>query len=642
MQLLASRADTCPQKGLSLSASEPVELRAGPRLSRRRAVLFALLTTLLVLGGLEFGLRIIGVQGAPDRTTTWFPDHILNPPFVNVDAGDSAAGAWVRAGQSHHFRPFAPGDQPNSFRIAVFGGSAAHGYGVLEPAAFPHRVEQLLQEAVTDKEIQVINFGTVAWSSQQLLWASRQIWDLGSWDLIIIYAGHNELLELSSWKTYMSASEHRRYTRALLWNQRLEALRLFQVGRKLLGRDREAQLLERALQQAAVEAAVADENLQGGLDPVGRIPAQQLDQLRAIPAEQRARIGPLERRYAARTYRHNVGKILDQARAHGTPLLVINPAPSDFHDPISFPYPGEEGARFAKLLDAGEDLMNNSDWEGMERNAMEVLASHQDARAMYMLAQSFQYRNRFAEARDWYIKARAWTEYPNRVVPEVSEAIASFAGLDGVLAYIDGEALFRARHPDGFIEYQLVYDHCHPSVEGNYVLAGEVVRRILGAQLESLSSANELDVDSWVDRGRSAITERRAGDPRLWEWDGRDYSGDNVVYIADFQGDWRNIRDAQEQALAVDNPSAMDWLWAGNGRFFDYELPAALQAWEQALTIDPGLCLAFANKSWALRMVGRRVEALRYARAALSCAPDNLEYQDFVALLEAWLAPRPQ
>ena len=72
------------------------------------------------------------------------------------------------------------------------------------------------------------------------------------------------------------------------------------------------------------------------------------------------------------------------------------------------------------------------------------------------------------------------------------------------------------------------------------------------------------------------------------------------------------------------------------------QLALALQAWEQALTIDPGLCLAFANKSWALRMVGRRVEALRYARAALSCAPDNLEYQDFVALLEAWLAPRPQ
>ncbi len=608
--------------------------RGRPPIGRGKMLIFAVFTTVLVLGLAELVLRAAGVEGAQDRTTTWFPDHILNPPLVNIEHPDEPERSWVRAGQSHHFHPFKPGDQPGTFRVGVLGGSAAHGYGVLEPGAFPHRVEQLLQSAIPDKEIQVINFGTVAWSSQQLLWASRQIWFLGRWDLLIIYSGHNELLELSSWKTYMSAGEHRRYTRALLWNQRLEGLRIFQVGRRLLGTDREQQVLERAQQRTAMaKASEGDHNLEEGRDPVGAIPAQQLDHLKAVPAEERARIGKRERRYAASTYRHNVGKILAQSRKHDTPVLLINPAPSDFHDPISFPYSGEEGERVQRLLGQAEELMNSSNWEGMERNALDVLEKHDDASAMYMLAQSNQYRNKMDEARRWYIQARAYTEYPNRVVPEVSEAILSFAGEDGVLGVIDSEALFRTRHPDGFIEYQLVYDHCHPSVEGNYLLSGAVVRKILEAKLPALSSAQRIDIDSWVDRGRASIAARKTADPRLWEWDGRDYNDETVGYIADFQGDWQNIREAQEQAIAAVEHDAMDWLWAGNGRFYDYEVESAIEAWDQALSQDPELCLAFANRAHGLRLVGRRDEALLDAERALTCDPNNIEYQKMVALL---------
>jgi len=610
-----------------------------------------------VLGVAELGLRVAGVQGAQDRTTTWFPDHILNPPLVNVENVDDIEGL-VRAGQSHHFHPFRIQRPKNSFRIAVFGGSAAHGYGVLEPGAFPHRVEQLLQRAVADTEIEVINFGTVAWSSQQLLWANRQIWDLGTWDLLVIYSGHNELLELSSWKTYMKAGEHRRYTRALLWNQRLEGLRLFQVGRRILGKNPEQKALERAVSPPPEAPSLDDENLQAGLDPVGAIPAQQLDHLKAIPAEERARIGSLERRYAASTYKHHVSKIIELAREQGTPVLLINPAPSDFHDPISFPYAGEEGERLQRLLEEGQELMNSSDWEGMEQRARQVLDKHEDASAMYLLAQSYQYRNKMEEAQHWYTQARAFTEYPNRVIPEVSEAILSFEGQPGVLAVLDAEALFRTRHPDGFIEYQLIYDHCHPSMEGNYVLAGAVVRKLLAANLEGLAAAEEVDIDSWVDRGRNEVAGRRAPDPRLWEWDGRDYSGETPVYIADFQGDWQNIRERQEQGVAaapeaaaaeegetgVDagGPSAMDWLWAGNGRFYDYEIKGALLAWEQALVIDPGLCLAYANRAHAMRLLGQREAALEDAKKALGCAPENEEFAAAAGLLERLLPAAAQ
>ena len=196
-----------------------------------RGLIFSALALFLSLGALEFGLRVAGVEGAPDRTTTWFADHILRPPLWTERSVTATAGSSLVAGQQQHFRPFAAEKPKDAYRIAVFGGSAAHGYGVLEPGSFPHRLQQLLQRAVLGREVQVINLGTVAWSSQQLLWASRRIFDISEWDLVIIYSGHNELLELSSWKTFKEPAEHRRYTRTLLLNQRLERLRLYQVLR---------------------------------------------------------------------------------------------------------------------------------------------------------------------------------------------------------------------------------------------------------------------------------------------------------------------------------------------------------------------------------------------------------------------------
>ncbi|HCP44842.1 MAG TPA: hypothetical protein DIU15_02260, partial [Deltaproteobacteria bacterium] len=638
--------------------SSPASRSAPPRPPSRtlapwKLALFAVATTVLLLAGLELVLRTAGIQGAPDRTTTWFADHILNPPFVNQQALFTPRVDYVQAGQSHHFHPFSPDRAENTFRVAVFGGSAAHGYGVLEPAAFPHRVEQLLQQAVPNVEIQVINFGTVAWSSQQILWAARQIWDLSTWDLILVYSGHNELLELSSWKTYMEPAEHRRYTRALLLNQRLEGLRTFQVARRLLGRDAEEQAKDAVeLRGGAMGDNSApdtgdgdqatDNNLQAGRDPIGKVPARNLDDMQAVPAENRARIGQLERDYAARTYSHNIGKVIELANARGTPVVLLSPAPNDFQDPISFPVKGPDGARLQDLLSQSDGLMNSSDWDGLEARAREALDIAPDPAAMYMLAQAFHYRGKMGDALHWYTQARRHTEYPNRIVPEVRDAILDFEGQPGVLGVLDIEARFRARHEDGFIEYQLVYDHCHPSIEGNFVIAGEVVRLLLDSGLEKLSRLKRVNIDQWVDTGRARVSTQNSPDPRLWEWDGRDYASDQATYIADFQGDWLMIRESQEARISSPEATAMDWLWAGNGRFYGYEVQTALQAWSRAIELEPTLCLAWANKSHALRLVGDRAGGLKAAEKAQACEPDNKEFSDHKALLEALMTEADQ
>ena len=604
----------------------------GSRRPRRKLALWQRLTfsavaLVTVLGGAELSLRGAGVAGAPDRTTTWFADHILRPPLWFERSGESVVAPFFAAGQQHHFRPFTAAKPQDAFRIAVFGGSAAHGYGVLEPAAFPHRLQQLLQRAVPEREIQVINLGTIAWSSQQILWAGRQVFQASDWDLVLVYSGHNELLELSSWKSFKPPAEHRRYTKMLLLNQRLEGLRIHQVIRSILGRSEPPPIAQRDNSSAAASAEEASElGLVPGLDPVAETPAMGLDELEVIPRNKRARIGELEREYAAKTYRHNIGKLVKLANEHGVPSFLVNPAPNDFHDPAWFPRDGKKGARFNALMEQAEGLELH-DLAGREELSRAALKLFDDPRAMHLLAQSLVSQGRTPEALPWLKEARRWAEYPNRVVPEVSAAILSFEGEPGVLGVLDGETLFRGENGMDPIDYRFVYDHCHPSVEGNWVLAGAIAERLLNEPSLSLSGDPNADLQSWVQAGQAQVLAQTERNPRLWEWTGLTFHTDRVEYIADAQGQWRERTDQAERAVLAPEANAMDWLWLGNYRFYDYRIGPALAAWTRARELDPRLCLAHANAAYAQRSVGRRAAALKSASAAVECDPEATDFK---------------
>jgi len=597
-------------------------------LSRGRLAAFSLVTVVAFVGVAELGLRLVGVEGAPDRTTTWFSDHILNPPLWNEVESEALPGvSWMARGQAHHFKPFPAEKPPGSFRVAVFGGSAAHGYGTLEPGAFPHRVEQLLQLQYPAVDVQVINMGTIAWSSQQLLWGARELSKMPGWDLVLVYSGHNELLELSSWKSYMEPGEHKRFTKTLLLHQRLEGSRLFAAGRRLFG-------------TKPVAAGTSDEHKDPGLstgfigphEGLDPIPARVLDQYGAVPPEERAKMGPLEREYAARTYTHNIGKLVDIFRGLDVPVVIMNPAPNDYHDPAAFPRTGKKGERFHALMEQAEAKAGSHEAEPLLREALALFDSPE---AYFALAQNLGTQAKQSEREEYYREARRWAEYPNRVVPEVTEAILDFEGRAGVLAVLDIEEHFRRQNEARIVDYTLVYDHCHPSVEGSFLIAGEVAKAVAG-KLDALGEPTDVDVDAWVERRRREPLERTDEDPRLWEWSGLTYdpSMNDPIYIADNQGDWEAIRERHEAAVAAPEPTAMDWLWAGNSRFYGYEVDEALQAWAEARRLDPALCLAWANEAYALRSIGARERATQAAKQATSCDPSNAEYAAESALLK--------
>ncbi|MBJ95438.1 MAG: hypothetical protein CMP23_13325 [Rickettsiales bacterium] len=594
------------------------------------------LIAVLLLGLLELGLRLAGLEGRPDRTTTWFADHILHPPLVERKRVFAPRMNFYRPGQASRFRPLAAEAAKDAVRIAVLGGSAAHGYGVLGAGAFPLKLERQLQQLLPDREVRVVNFGTIAWSSQQLLWAARQLWELGEWDLIVLYSGHNELLELASWKTYLLPEQHRRLTRSLLLLQRLSGSRI--VG--ALGR-----LLSPAtagLPATEVNAPGFPTGLVPGLDPVAVEPAHSLSELPALAPWQRGRMGHLEWHYAAQTFAHNIGQLIAEAQRHRTGVVLVNPAANDFQDPIGFSPEGTAGARLEQQLHVLQQQRAIGDSRGLEREARLLVEEFADPRAMFLLAGALLQHGAVEEARSWYLKARSFTEYPSRIIPAVSEQIRALADHPGVLGLVDVEASFRAQSSNGLIGYELIYDHCHPSVQGHELIALELLRALSSIGFVGLPRLSERDWEQRLGRWRAGLEQATPvgehPDLRLWRYDGRPLVDGSRPYLSSLPGGFEALHRRLEERSIEPDFSAEDWLTLGNARFYRYDLEAALESYERALQLESGLCVALANRAYALRLAGA-IEAGKAAiDRAVSCAPGNAEFLAEQRLLRAMLS----
>ena len=361
--------------------------------------------------------------------------------------------------------------------------------------------------------------------------------------------------------------------------------------------------------------------------------SDHVDDLEAIPEENRARMGGLERRYGASTYRHNISRLIELAREHDVPVLLANPAPNDFHDPAWFKKKGTDGKRFDSLMAEARAAQDSGDSKKHEDLSRQALKLFDDPAAWFSLGNALLSQGRDAEAAAPLGQARETAEYPNRVLPSVSETILDFAGRPGVLDVVDVEAHFRSLDERGLIGYDLVYDHCHPSVSGSVEIAGLLTERLLASKHPRLKEAVRPDITAWVASNRHRVTIQKEPDPRIWEWDGRSYAEQPVRYISDFQGDWQAIREEQEDRVGTAEATATDWLWAGNGRLLDYEIDRAFSAWNQAATLDPTLCLAQANAAQALLWLGQRKAAGNRAKRALACEPDNPDFRAMDGLL---------
>jgi hypothetical protein len=431
--------------------ASPKDANDGPQSARSRRTrrklllhLAAACVVLLPLVGIELALRFFVPAPAVQGRDPYVSFAAVEPLFVLDATGTRYETSPARLA---FFRPqsFAATKGPNTYRIFCLGGSTVQGRPYSVETSFTTWLALSLQAARPETDWEVVNCGGISYASYRLVPIMREL--LGHEpDLFILYTGHNEFLED---RTYGRLKEMPggliRLHRTLL------GLRSYALADRWLSR-RGGRANDGTILPAEVEATL---DLQDGLASYHRDDAW--------------RRGTIEH------FRRNLEAMVRLSREAAVPPIVMNPV-SNLKDcpPFKSEFRSDlTEAQRRRVLDLMEraDTVDWSDAYG-KITLLEAAAAIDDRHAglLYRVGTCYQRLGRFAEARDWFLRAKDEDICPLRTLEPMHGAILDVARRYA-LPLVDVRSLIESRTDDGIPGREWLLDHVHPSIEGHKLIA---------------------------------------------------------------------------------------------------------------------------------------------------------------------------
>lgn len=181
------------------------------RRPRWQLALLAVLVPVAGLAVLDIGLRGLGLLPPDDPLLFFARTHdarftpfvaqghvlVIRPDWVN-DGARLRGRRGKRAGRQFllpGFRParVTPAKAPGTLRVVALGGSTTYGLYVGADEAFPAVLGRRL-EAALSRPVEVLNLGCAGFASDRTAALLDTALELGP-DLVVVYSGHNEMLE---------------------------------------------------------------------------------------------------------------------------------------------------------------------------------------------------------------------------------------------------------------------------------------------------------------------------------------------------------------------------------------------------------------------------------------------------------------
>jgi len=269
----------------------PVETSPATAPARRRAFLaITLLAPLLLLAGAEAVLRLAGVgaleplfipvttapgylQPNPAAVQRFFPDP-RSAPEVSIDT------TWFPANKA-----------PGTLRIFVQGESSAAGFPYGRWASPAALLQQRLQRAYPDREVEVINTGMAAITSYVLLDFADEILAQQP-DAVVVYTGHNEFLGIGGVGSSLASARSPALARGIAGLRRLHLYRALERGLGSFGK---------------------------GADPLA---AREGTLMSKVAAERSIPLGPPMYQRGVAQFRGNLERLLGKYQAAGVPVFI--------------------------------------------------------------------------------------------------------------------------------------------------------------------------------------------------------------------------------------------------------------------------------------------------------------------------------
>ncbi len=319
----------------------------------------------------------------------------------------------------------------NTFRVFVMGSSTVYGFPYERNLMFSRILHQRLESAFPEKKIEMVNTSITAINSFTLLDFTGQILKYEP-DAILIYAGHNEFYGAFGVGSNETMSKNKTLTRLHI---KLMDLKLYQLVRNSI---------------AGLSKAVAGKN-------DGEIHGTLMKRMVRNPD---IIYGSEKYKIAMDRFRQNMDEILTKADKQKVPVF-ISELVSNVHDMKPFNSISENGAESAQAV---FESAQKAEKEGNFDRALELYYKAKDLDC---------------------IRFRA-SEDVNRIIDELAVKHKSYK--------IPMLKVFQDNSPNKLIGNNLMTEHLHPNIEGNFLMADAFFHEIVDSRI--LGEANLSEIPS--------------------------------------------------------------------------------------------------------------------------------------------------
>ena len=563
-------------------------------------LLFSALATLLFFGAVELLLAAAGVEPVLWRDDPYVGFSSAVPHFVERRAEDGTVLVETASNKLRlfHRQSFARDKGDGVSRVFCLGGSTTYGRPYGDATSFCGWLRELLAAADPSRRYQVINAGGISYASYRVAALMEELLRYRP-DLFIVYTGHNEFLE------------RRTYGRLLAYPPAVRGLgalasrtRLFTAARSALESRRQPADREPAA------GAVLDADVRTLLDAsVGPDAYHRDDALRA---------------QVLAHYRFSLARMAEMARAAGAALVMVTPASnlrhcSPFKSEAAADLDQAERRRLEALLDAAEEAAAGGRWDEALASLEEASAlDDRHAHAHYHRGRALDALGRHAEAREAFERARDEDVCPLRALGPMPGIVAEVARERGV-PLVDFAAVVEERSRQGIPGEDLFLDHVHPTIEGNRVLALEILETLRREGLARVSP-------EWGPDGVQAVIDRVEGglDPAS-----HGLALSNLSKVLGWAGKLDEARKLAIRAARLAPESAQVQHQAALAAHLTGNLEDAARHYRKTLELAPATATAHSNLAVILDEAGRDREAAVHYRRAIALLDDkNAAYRE--------------
>jgi len=419
----------------------PSENAASESAGRRSSILgnIALLaiSLLLVVGMLaaaEGTLRLLHI-GDPDASHSRLAyQQIFLPAMVPVVGSDGVARFQTvdpRVPPQTVLREKPPG----TFRVFVFGGSAAAGLGFSPNVTFARHLERMLGEAYTDRRIELVNLGIVALSSKQVSLLIKDVVAHYAPDLIVVYSGNNEFLEISA-KKY--AQVHATFVSRLV-DLVAETNLSRTLNRSLHGKNQSPSLAETDLSQADLRAT-----------------QDQIVQDVKLSREEIAEV--------VDDYASNIDGAVKAAKQHSVPTLLVSVA-SNWEWRGRSDLPEDWAAKVAGADRAVTDATYAQAIKVLDGKLQNATSDEERYELLFKRATAYEKLGNYPAARKDFRAAMNLDPHLRRALDSANTRLRTIAGTDGV-SFLDMITKLAARNEHEIVGFEQFYDYVHFTPKG--------------------------------------------------------------------------------------------------------------------------------------------------------------------------------